>query len=745
MPFDLSTEIDPAKLTALQAIPRPRVGEIVQIHWAGGALTEYYSFTDWNVVTGYAGLAAHGITTINVRFNKSQFIDITRTSDVSDDKVEFDFWDGDRAIVDLYRDNFGEGTRVTILAWFPEVDLLMDTFWGHLGAPSETDGIRFKISASTGFRSPNLNLPRRTMYQGCQALFGGLVRADGSFQFPTLASLADNDCPYNRHVGGAIGLLNGGVPFTSCPRNSTSACVARLGDSLSYLAFDFQTGQSSVGAGDHKWIATTRGNESIQNKPLRVIAGRRHVRDLDVQAFQSQSGGSNPQAGFAPTLVSVCEGPIVNARNFYVNDQFVKGQNQIVNKGELRQPSIPYPTTVLNYSGTVMARLDAGPYDWRQTKIGDIKVECDVTGMNDVRVYSDATTYVKQYTENRAWWLLHVLTNKRWGYGLDYSRIVVQDWIDLAAWCNNTVTTTDTDGVTPLVITRSTFNADLNERTTQQQITDICLGGRFGLPFNFNGKLRVVPLAHDIGVPSVDDVPTFTDQDGYSGLAGPFPRNIVVADGKSSLKWSVKSDAEIVNQIKITFDDDAYPNQPEHNIIFDDLDQQLKAGIAAGDNTLRVVNKDVAAFGIINYGEAVRWGKLLMNLGEFDGFEKPGIKNNLRVKFTTFAPLVAALKLHPYKVIRVLNSRLQEWEEQPGMPAQWFRVMKMRRLKDQKMEIEAQLFPSNYYGNTETDTYGGSGGPSNPGGDRTSQVSKVRPVIVSRTLDRITVTTELAP
>lgn len=730
MPFDLSTELDPAKLAALAAIyasgAKPRVGEIVAIHWAGGSDTRYYSATDYHSITGFAGLAGYGIASTEIRFQSdgkaALFLELVRTSDIGDDKVDLQFVDYDQEVVSLYRDNYGEGTRVTVYAWFPEVDLLMETFWGHLGAPSDMDGYHFKVAASTGFRSPNMNLPHRTMYPGCQALFGGHVRADGSFLFPTLDSLEGNDCPYNAHIGGPIGTPG----FTSCPRNHISVCTAR-GMEPYYLAFDFTSGVSSVGGGDHKWTATTRGNESNQNKALRVVFGRLKVRDLDLQAFQSQSGGSKPENGYLVSLWALCEGPIVGAQDFYVNDQFIGLNHQITNRGLIGQPKIPYPTSLLNYSGTALARLDAGPKDWRNTTSDDVSASALITGLNNVKVWSDTTTFTRQYTTNRAWALRRCYEDRRWGYGYDESRFENQDWIDLAAWCDDTVGTTDTDGVTPITSTRSTFNADLNERTLAQQITDICLGGRFGLPFNFNGKLRVIPLSNTFTV----DAPIFTDQGA--------DRNIVFENGRSSLTWSTKGDKEIVNQLKVTFDNEAYGWQP-HKLILNDLDQQLRAGIAFGDKTTREVSKEVSAFGITNYPEAVRWAKMLLNLGEFDGAEKPGIKNNLRVKFTTFAPLVAALKLYPYCLIKVVNDRLQEWEEAPGFPVLAFRVMKMTRLRDQKMRIEAQMYPNSYYGSTEVFT--ASSGTPNPGGSRYVRPRRVVPLVVSRTLDHLTITTE---
>lgn len=731
MSFDLSTEVDAAKLAALSAIytsgGRPRVGEVVAVMWNGGNDTRFYSFTDYNSITGFSGLSAYGISSLEVRFSKSQFIEITRTSDIADDKVDLDFWDGDESIATLYTTKYGEGTPVAIYEWFPEVDLLFQSFFGHLEAPTELDGFRFKIPAATGFRSPNLTAPHRTMYPGCQALFGGHVRQDGSYLFSTLDEVAKNDCPYNAHLGGLVGTPG----FTSCPRNNLAACTAR-GMTKYYLAFDFTTGVTFVG-GDHKWSATTRGNDSNLNKVLRVVAGRRRVSDIDVQAFQAQSGGSNPQNGYLVTLVSICEGPIVGAQDFYVNDQFVGLNHQITNQGQVGQPTIPFPTTILNYSGTAMARLDAGPKDWRGISADQIKVSATVTGSNNLRLYTAPNTYTEGYTTNRGHWIYHVLRLRRWGYGLDQSQVIDQDQVNLANWCDETLTTTDADGST-LTTTRSTFNADLNEQTVQEQSKRICSGGRFSLPFNHNGALRVIGLGQVTG-----PFPTFTDEGS--------DRNIVFENGRSTLRWWAKSDKEIINQLKVTYDNEANNWQPE-KIILDDLDQQLRAGIALGDKTIRQISKDVTAFGITNYPEALRWAKLRLNLGEFDGLEAPGIKNNLRVRFKTWAPLVAALKLYPFCVIQVLNSRLQgKWFEPASgpyaaVPFVNFRVMKMRRLKDQKMEIEAQAYPGSYYTYVEADSFPGSAGEPNPGGGREIRPKRVTSLVVSRTLDSITIRTE---
>ena len=71
-------------------------------------------------------------------------------------------------------------------------------------------------------------------------------------------------------------------------------------------------------------------------------------------------------------------------------------------------------------------------------------------GVEDtVKTYATPTsTPAKVYTTNRAWCLLDLYTNRRYGLGLDISRFAIQDWIDLAAYCNVTVNSIDETGGT---------------------------------------------------------------------------------------------------------------------------------------------------------------------------------------------------------------------------------------------------------------------------------------------------------
>ncbi|HEY0545321.1 MAG TPA: hypothetical protein VGC91_08105 [Pyrinomonadaceae bacterium] len=554
----------------------------------------------------------------------------------------------------------------------------MSNWWGHLRTPDNADSETFRCKAAIGFRSPLLPMPRRAFFDTCLAIYGGLLT--------TLAAIADNDCPVNIHLpGGTIGVLVGGLPQLTCSRKSRAVCTAHVGDDLSYLGMEtptqtVQIGQSGGGATSY----SSRGNASNLKRPLRVVFGRRVVRDMDLLAFIPTPNTSHPDQGFVQVLFAACEGRIKSMTFCAVNNLTIAAEHLNTRLGARRQSrtsfgSSPNPTgQAANYSGTALfyanyGQVNAGAYG-PQNLAGQAIIE----GLDEIRVYTTPESYTRKYTTNRAWCLLEMYRNRRWGHGLDDSRFVIQDWIDLAAWCDDNWSYTDPSG-TVYSGTRSTLNVDLQDRTTQQVINDTCLFGRFSKPFYWQGKIRIVPLKKE----SLDGVKEFTDE----GNA----RNICVDDnGKALLTRSQIDDIDLPNQLSITFEDAAHQNI-ERPLSFDDKPAQLKAGRALGDESIRIVEKKYSAFGVTAYNESVRLGNLLLDLGEFDS---GGLKNNLRVTFTTF--YAETLDLHPYKVIRVLSRQLTRY----GF--EYFRIMSLKRKPDLKVEIVAQAYPRDYYDGIET-------------------------------------------
>jgi hypothetical protein len=230
-------------------------------------------------------------------------------------------------------------------------------------------------------------------------------------------------------------------------------------------------------------------------------------------------------------------------------------------------------------------------------------------------------------------------------------------------------------------VQRTSYHAELIGRATAEQIKDVCLYGRYGLPFRHNGQVRIVPLQKEV----IDDsVLVFTDE-------GPEP-NIVISREGSELYWSQTDLAELTNEIVFLFEDAAHDNV-ERPMTFSDQPAQVAAAEALGDTGVHVVQKRYSASGaggITSEGEAIRCGWMLLNLGEFDS---GGLKNNLRVRFIT--NIFETLNLRRYQLIKIVSSKIE------GFGFQYFRVMDRQRKSDLYAEVIAQAYPADYYAEME--------------------------------------------
>lgn len=708
--IDALTELIHAARTG--AGPDVEVCELAKVSWPApdGAVFYASTFADetWPALRAHLGGAR-----LEPRLAPGQFLDVMRESGVSDESVALNFWDADFAISSLFA-RHSEGVRVEVYFYFPQVDLLLSMWHGHLRAPDEADEEYFNARAENGFMSVQLPLPRRAFFSTCQAVFGGLLS--------TQEEIDEHACPWNLHLGGDVG-VPGSELLPPCPRLRRSDCVARLGDDRFFFAHD--TVVSSYGIGSRGVIVTSRGNESNLKRPLRVIAGERTVRDLDLLQYVVEIGRpSRPEDGSIKLLYAVSDDEMEALYEPKVNNRVIHPQHFAVRRGELGQASTGFTPTVNNYSGTSLLNVVLQG-DFRSVDPAQIPTEIKARGLRNVRVYSDETTFTKEYSRDRAWWLLHCYRHKWWGLGADVSRFAIrEDFIPLSAWLAETVSFTDKDGNT-YTGPRSTFNAELGDRSAQQHITDICSAGRFTVPFPFEGKLRVFPLKK-LTQEELDAAPTFADYGSFRNIL----RDPVTE--KSSLSRSWQSDRELANAIKVTFDN-AERNFEEHPLLFDDVGQQLRAGRAFGDTGRRAVEKPYGLLGVTNVGEASRAGVLLRDLGPFD---EGGLENNLRVRFQTF--FTQALDLHKSKVIRVLSR--QPLRDMRGRAFEYFRVRYVRQLSNLVCEISAQAYPVDYYATTESLVAPvGDGGlvVENPGGVRGS---RPRDVLVSNpgfTRDRI--------
>lgn len=686
-PGDIQDKLD--DLQALTGAER-KPSELVAIYWPSPTGTTVYASAMYTQLPWCPNLADAIETyfgeaiplTLTLIPDSTPFIDLPRAASISDDSISLTFSDLDDEFSDLLMD-YGEGIRTEVFCYWPAVDLLLSMWRGMLHQPKEMNRDQVKITATSGWRAPQMLVPKRPFATSCPFIFGA--------HLPTQEAIDQHaGCPFNRHVGGTIG--NPAYIGGDCPRRVKADCVERLTEDDGVTPTErywpgFETREDPIPNNQTKGpnlLAKAIGNESALSDPIRVIFGERYVKALYLLAFRNELNNNHPDEGFGAALFAVSEGPNLAMWEFRINGQIVGTEHFQLRLGTLGQQPTDWSPDVNSYSGTahgygrILGRFN-------EATASDYSASIRVLGNNEIRVYSDSVTYTEGYTTNRVWCLLHILAHLRWGYGQDYPRFDIQSWIDAAAWCDEFVTLTDSLGNTFSGV-RSTFNAEVTARAIQQQVKDICTAGRLGLPFEFEGKDVIVPLrAEDVDDPSI---PTFSDE-------GP-NRNIVYDGAKSSLSWSVISDESMTNQWTVNFDE-AANGGVDTQFIFGDQAQQLRAGRAWGDRSKRVVNKSQAGYGINSAQEAARLGNALLYLGPLDS---GGILNPFSVKFTTWYS--EAFNVQNYKLIKVVNAKLQSrmaayftargLEPYPGADYTCFRVMKYTRKGDLRVEIEAQQY-----------------------------------------------------
>ena len=672
-------------ITELQAIaeaaatdptaPRLMFSEIVTIYWPDE--TRVYCFTQIDEVPGFQGISALVPYEINSRLITSpgqRFIKLPRSNVFEDDKIELTFSDIDGEISRLTW-QFGQGVRVAVFSFYPQVDLLLEEWTGSTGAPKSANGITLKLSIASGFRSPNLLLPNRLPAVSCQFIFGRHLDSQSEID-------AHKGCPYNRHLGGNIGTLDPatGLPWADCPRDTVGSCAARLGTNRFWPGFNtvietinnFQTKGPNL-------PAKARGNEGALSDPIRMVYGKRFVRGLRLLAYRPELNANHPEKGFVAALFEIGEGPVQAITDFRINNILVGFEHLNLRPGDLGQPPTAFSPNVNSYSGTAVGfgRVQG---DYRNVSNSGLSGTATVCGYRDVRVYTDANTYVESYSQQPVWNVLDMLTRKRCAYGEDHSRYNIPSAIATAAWHAAQVSFRDANG-NVFAGTRSTSNTELNARATQQQIYDACVAARMAVPFQWAGQKHFYPLKKE----TIDSkIPVFTTRGSGANIC-------LGSNNRAAINWSYTSDDELVNQINISLDDDA--NAGENiTIPFADQLQQLKAGKAWGDRTKRAIPKAYPAFGITNMPEAARLANLLLYLGPLDS---GGIKNNLRVTFTTW--LSQAFRIRPYQLVQLIVPELDIY----GFD--YFRVMKITRQPNLQVELEVQAYPVDFYEQMETE------------------------------------------
>lgn len=698
------------KLATLRSLHPDGAGieahELVQVDWPSPDGTIYYAVQQVDETASVAPSVTPIETRLKPDGDPNWFLPVGLGATIGDESVDLTFWDADGVISDLIYTH-GEGIKVTLYYWLPEVTLLLPLWFGHLETEDEAAVDFLKVKVVQGFRSQDVDVPGRRHYQQCQAVFGGLLE--------TQAQIDEGDCPYNFHLGGGVGNNDPGtsLPWTFCDRRGLSSCTARGVDPLFHLShLDVTTVVLNQQTHGGNLYSSSQGNETNLEDPVRVVMGWRRIYDMKVMDYRLDLDNNHPSDGFFASYLEAGEGPMpLDAFSNVVitiggNSQQGTGIRYGYRRGLRGTDQTPAPLSTHGYSGTAYIIYWWGPIDPSTVDVSSVTASAFCNGgLENVRIFDDPddyTSYTEAATNNRIWQIARIMCDKRWGYGFDYTRLSLDSWIDAAAWCDEHVRFTDTFG-TNWDHYRALSNVDLNGRKIQQQIEDMCVSAFLSKPFIFNGKIHIIPL-RALTTDELDACPEFTDE-------GDSP-NIVfdeVDEGvfRSTLTTWSKSSIDLPNRIECTYDASAnnYLETPLAPV--EDENAQLRAGRVIGDNTKKQNIKKYSLLGVTEEAQALKvaWG--ILDRGASD---EGGLQNNRAVKFKAW--FADCIELHPHAVVKVTSSRLTRY----GFTH--FRIAPdgLKRQNDLQYEITAWAYNQTYMDAFETVLDPDPPPPIDPGG-----------------------------
>lgn len=616
------------------------------------------------------------------------FFPLNMDATIGDEEVDLDFWDADEDIATKLNTH-GEGVTAEIYYWFPQVELLLSQWQGHFEYGDEEDATHIAIRAVQGFRSSDSTVPTGGHYPHCSAVFGGL--------FETQAEIDEGACPYNKQIsGGTIGNNDPdtGLPWTYCDRRTTQSCTDRAVDPKYHFSHRTTTRsvQNPQSSGPNL-TSTSVDNTTGLEEPVVVVMGKRRRYGFSLLGYRRDLNNATPDRGWFLGQYEVCRGPVqsLSQFRFKVGDKEKPAESLHLGyrygfKGEIPYSADNWQLTTHTYSLVATAKYNFGWINAEEVDPKDATGSCLVEGLRDIRVYTDATTYTLEHTSNRAWQIAKILCDKIWGFGLDYSRLDIDSFIEAADWCEEFVRYTDPFD-TDWDHVRSDSHVELIGRKVQQQIDDMCIAGRLSKPFMFQGKIHIVPL-RKLTSGELADCPVFTDEGDSPNIIWEGEPGDETSTLKITKRLSVK---DLANRIECKFDNAAndWLNVPLRPV--EDEDAQLAAGRLFGDSTRKINKKEYNLMGVTSEAQAIKLAWTLLDLGPCD---EGGLRNNLPLKFSIW--FADALELHPDKVIKVVSSKLTKY----GF--EYFRVKSITRQPNLFVEITCQAYNEDYMDTLES-------------------------------------------
>lgn len=665
--------------------------EVWVIDWPSPDGTKAYAWSNWLndtraepfLTTWLASVGASTLIPAFVPQSRTEvFTEITHTAGFGDDVATLRFSNIDREI-ERQINAYGSGVKATCYWIFPEVDggYADNYFYGQLQTPRGHNSTRHDFITLTvvqGLGSSNIQVPNYGYSPQCTVRYpvgpGGVMSLDQRLNHPCTYNRDLDGDPDQTTLGGAKGLLNGdGQQFTTCP-HTQAACIERFGHDQVYMGTITVIDTEPVGLGEHKTYSTTKSRfGQLADSKLQLLYGTGNAAGVLVNwRNEVNPSPDNADAGTKVTLFFGGVGPISDASNFKLMEATPQGIDYRL--GTEEQTATVFSTNVPNYNRRVVFNANKNPTNPVEIQVDQLKFTFDYEGLL-VRVYSDATTFTTQYSNNAAWCVLDWTISTWYGLRLDPARLKMTDFI---YWAGK----------------QRTFNAIVEVRSAQQLYQDALQNQLMLPPVYYNGEWRWLPIEElDL---MAGDIPTFSD------IQTDPARNIVYEERNkiSSVTINRLDPGELINDVYVIFEDADNKNvaRPAH---FPDWSAQKRAGANYGDETTVPITKSYSAFGVTNLAEVIPLGATLRDLGPFNGLvERCGLANNGEIKFYCRpARNYEALELHIGKAIFLDSTNVDPaiYLDPNGDPYAAWIVKQMTRTTNGGLVVTAQAYGKAYW------------------------------------------------
>lgn len=374
--------LDSTKVSALHALARSGTAaiacaQVLEVTWSA-SVTRYYAWTNYGELSPFQNIPYGPIET---RLLGNPFNEFDVNPDLRTERIPLVFDDIDGEMTRLFN-RYGT-VRCILHYYWPQVDLDAEVWHGMLQKPAIFGVKQVSTEATNGYWSREKSIPHSMRPPDyCRFNhFGG--------ELPTAEMVRTNGCPYDVHVGGSLGLLNGSVPFVHCPKDVT-ACTARFGHSRFFGGYSTDA-SATVSDQNTGFLAISKGNNSSNIRPIPWLYGSKHLRGLNLLMYRREPNQNDPDRGWFAGVWEVSDTRISAIRNIRINEKHIEQIHLDVRYGHRGQPAVANYNAggqISNFSGVSHFSARYGWTNPINLTPQSITSECDADGCAEVAVYN---------------------------------------------------------------------------------------------------------------------------------------------------------------------------------------------------------------------------------------------------------------------------------------------------------------------------------------------------------------------